>query len=247
MNILLTNDDGITAPGIAALYKELIKLGSVTVAAPTDGMSGAGHSITVFEPLECDEVKVEKTFTGYSVSGSPADCVKLAIMELCPEKPDLVVSGMNHGANVGINVYYSGTVGAAMEAAFYNIPAIAVSAAHEEKVNFAEAAKHARQTIEKLLPPVHQGVININIPRLSFGTPIGIKVVPQSTTGFEEHYKKKVNKKGKILYQLSGGGGLEKDSATDSLALFEGFITLTALGCDMTDYKNTERLHQIFL
>ncbi len=118
MHILLTNDDGIFAPGLAAIYKKLIKLGQVSVVAPAEAKSGASHSITL-EPLMCDKVDLTGKFEGYSVSGSPADCVKLGVKELATKPIDLVVSGMNYGANVGINVYYSGTVAAAMEAAFF--------------------------------------------------------------------------------------------------------------------------------
>ena len=245
MNILLTNDDGILAPGIAAAYKELVKLGDVTVVAPADRMSGAGHSITVYEPLVCEKLKIEDQFSGYSVSGSPADCVKLAIMELCPKKPDLVVSGINNGANVGINVYYSGTVAAAMEAAFYKIPAIALSAAHEEQMDFKNAAKHCVKVIDKLLPASFSGVLNINIPQLSRGEPKGIKVVPQSTMGFDEHFAKKQSDTGQTLYQLTGGSHRDKDLPSDTVALNEGFITVTALGFDMTDYNGMEKLHRI--
>lgn len=253
MNILLTNDDGIFAPGIAAAYKRLLKLGNVTVVAPADRMSGAGHSITVFEPLACEKVQVGNRFVGYSVSGSPADCVKLAIMELCPKRPDLVVSGINNGANVGINVYYSGTVAAAMEAVFYRIPAIALSCVHEEEMDFETAAKYAVDVVKKLpvkdlssaMGGLAAGVINVNIPKLSSGKPKGIKVVPQSTMGFEEYFIKKQGETGQTLYQLAGGDYLDTDVPSDTLALADGFITVTALGFDMTDYKNMEKLHQI--
>jgi 5'-nucleotidase len=245
MNILLTNDDGILAPGIAAAYKELCKLGDVTVVAPSDRMSGAGHSITVFEPLLCEKINVEGQFSGYSVSGSPADCVKLAVMEICPKKPDLVVSGINHGANVGINVYYSGTVAAAIEAAFFKIPSVALSAVREEQTDFASAAKHCVKVINKLLPAGIRGVTNINIPALSSGQPKGIKVVPQSTMGFDEHFVKEQNSKGQTLYQLSGGYHRDIDLPSDTLAISEGFITVTSLGFDMTDYNGMKILNKI--
>jgi len=245
MNILLTNDDGILAPGIAAAYKELTKLGDVTVVAPSDRMSGAGHSITVFEPLACEKVSIENQFTGFSVAGSPADCVKLAIMELCPKKPDLVVSGINNGANVGINVYYSGTVAAAMEAAFYRIPAIALSCVHEEEMDFSVAATYCLEVMKKMGTNDLSPVVNINIPKLSAGKPKGIVVVPQSTMGFEEYFVKNKNDTGQTLYQLAGGDHRDTNIPADTLALADGFITVTALGFDMTDYKNMEKLHQI--
>jgi 5'-nucleotidase len=245
MNILLTNDDGIFAAGITAAYKELVKLGNVTVVAPSDRMSGAGHSITVFEPLDCRKITVPGCFEGYSVAGSPADCVKLAVMELCPKKPDLVVSGINHGANVGVNVYYSGTVAAAMEAAFYRIPAIAMSYVHEEQMDFASAAKYAVEIVDKIKNLNLPAVININIPALAKGAPKGIKVVPQSTMGFDEHFIKTQASDGGAFYQLAGGDYKDVDVPSDTLAVVDGFITVTTLGFDMTDYKNMEKLHQI--
>ena len=142
MRILLTNDDGIFAEGLAAIYEELCAIGEVVVVAPADGQSGAGHSITFAEPLLCNKVDVDGRFTGYGVHGSPADCVKLGVRELLDEPVDLIVSGINLGANVGINVFYSGTVAAAMEGAFFRIPAVAMSLASEEKVDFKAAAKY---------------------------------------------------------------------------------------------------------
>jgi 5'-nucleotidase len=136
MNILLTNDDGIFAPGLAAIYKELIDIGSVTVIAPSDSRSGASHSITFSGPLVCNKVDINGQFIGFSVDGSPADCVKLAVMQLHPEPIDLLVAGINNGANAGINVYYSGTVAAAMEGAFLKIPAVAMSLYRQEHMDY---------------------------------------------------------------------------------------------------------------
>ncbi|MDD5134343.1 MAG: 5'/3'-nucleotidase SurE, partial [Phycisphaerae bacterium] len=150
-----------------------------------------------------------------------------------------------HGANVGINVYYSGTVAAAMEAAFYRIPAIALSYAHEEQMNFAAAAKYAVEVVDKAKHLHLPAVININIPALSEGEPKGIKIVPQSTLGFDEHFIKTQGAEDKTLYQLAGGDHRDIDVPSDTLALAEGFITITTLGFDMTDYKNMEKLHQI--
>lgn len=119
MQILLTNDDGIFAPGLAAIYKELASLGDCLVVAPSSSKSGASHSVTFHEPLVCNKVEIEGKFSGFSVDGSPADCVKLAYMQLCEKKPDLLVAGINAGANAGINVYYSGTVAAGWKPHFW--------------------------------------------------------------------------------------------------------------------------------
>src|SRR2546421_6110142 len=155
MRILLTNDDGIYAPGLRALRTELKKLGEVTVVAPATEQSATGHSITLLVPLMVQEVRDERDqFLGWAVEGKPADCVKLALQELLPEPPDLVVSGMNAGSNAGINVLYSGTVAAAAEAAFYRQVALAVSPGDTEAGprRFAEAAEPARRGSEAELP-----------------------------------------------------------------------------------------------
>ena len=154
MRILLTNDDGIYAPGLRALRHELLKLGTVTVVAPATEQSAAGHSVTLLNPLLVSEVFEDdgKTFLGWAVEGRPADCVKLALLELLPEKPDIIISGMNAGSNAGINVLYSGTVAAAIEGAFYHHTAIAVSLEYDKKIyDFQGAAKYARQVIEQII------------------------------------------------------------------------------------------------
>jgi len=245
MRILLTNDDGIFAPGLAAIYKHLVKLGKVTVVAPASSQSGAGHSITYREPLICNKVNINGLFSGYSVQGSPADCVKLALTELHPEPFGLVISGINNGANVGINVYYSGTVAAAMEAAFYRIPAIALSLDVDEKMDFDTAAHYCIPFIKKLMPLNNTEVININIPQLSKGKPKGIRVVPQSTQGFDEHYVHKEDKQGQKFFQLAGGPHRPEETHTDTISLAEGFITITALHFDMTNYEGNRRLDAI--
>jgi 5'-nucleotidase len=245
MHILLTNDDGIFAPGLAAMYDQLTKIGRVSVVAPAVSRSGASHSISL-EPLICQQVQLPGTFKGYSVQGSPADCVKLALMELVQtndDPVDMVVSGINHGANVGINIYYSGTVAAAMEAAFYRIPAIAVSAALEENMNIENAAEHAAGVINKILPLTKSDIININIPKLSLGEPKGIKVLQQATAGFHENYILRNNQHGQKMYQLTGGDHRDKhDTPTDTIALTEGYITVTALKFGMTNHKKNENL-----
>jgi 5'-nucleotidase len=242
MRILLTNDDGIFAPGLAALYRQLTSLGDVTVVAPTESWSGASHCITFHEPLACAKVEIDGLFTGFGVQGSPADCVKLAIMQLHNDPIDLVVSGINCGANVGINVYYSGTVAAAMEAAFLKIPSVALSVAAEDRMNFDEAATHGMAALRKLLPLRSGDVMNINIPLLSRGRPKGIRVVPQATSGFHEYYVPRQNGESELVFQLAGGRHREEKTPADTTALADGFITVTALRPDMTDHEKTAAL-----
>ncbi len=248
MQILLTNDDGIFAPGLAAMYKELVKIGDVTVVAPADSRSGASHSITVAQPLVCNKVDINGRFTGFSVQGSPADCVKLACMQLHNGPIDLLVAGINSGANAGINVYYSGTVAAAMEGAFLKIPAVAMSLAADEIMDFETAADYCTKVLKKLMPVNPGEVININIPQISRAKPKGIRVVPQSTGGFHEHYIHQKNEHGQTVFQLSGGDHRDeaaRDRPTDITSLVEGFITITALASDMTDHTKTRQLQQI--
>lgn len=246
MHILLTNDDGIFAPGLAAIYKELIKLGDVTVAAPSSSQSGASHSITFAEPLICNKVDIDGQFEGYSIEGSPADCVKLAVMELCDKPIDLLVAGINYGANVGINIYYSGTVAAAMEGAFLKIPSIALSATYEEPIHFNKSAEYCRDVIEKLLPLDAGHVVNVNIPRLSRGEPRGVRAAPQSVEAFKEKYIRQIDEEGKTVYQLAAAPHEPDGSRSDIISLMEGYISVTALSPGMTDYQKTEDLKKIW-
>jgi len=248
MKILLANDDGIFAPGLAAIYKQLVTIGDVTVVAPDTSRSGAGHSITYRHPLVATKVDINGLFTGYSVQGSPADCVKLACMQLHDGPIDLLVAGINNGANVGINVYYSGTIGAAMEGAFLGIPSVAMSLAVEApgvSGDFDKAAACCLDTLKKLMPVRNGCVININIPRLSKGPPKGVRVVPQSSTGFNESYVEKKDDNGRIVFQLIGDHHVVDGSPTDTTSLEDGYITITALTPDMTDHKRTRELEKI--
>ena len=246
MRILLTNDDGIFAPGLAALYKELVKLGSVTVVAPADSRSCSSHSITLNRPFVCNKIDINGCFSGFSVEGSPADCVKLACMQLCKDPIDLVVAGLNSGANIGINAYYSGTVAAAMEAAFLKIPAVAVSLAAEENMDFEAAAKYCAEILKKLMPIASGDVVNINIPCLSKGKPKGIRVVPQSTEGFDEYYVRLQNEQGQPAFQLAAGAHRHEESPADTTSLADGFITITAFAIGLTDHAKTSRLRKLF-
>ena len=242
MKILLTNDDGIFAPGLAAIYKELVKLGDVTVVAPNECWSGASHSITIHQPLVCNKVDINGLFSGYSVQGSPADCVKLACMQLCEEQIDLVVAGINSGANAGINVYYSGTVAAAMEGAFLRIPSVALSLAREENMDYETAANYCANILGRLMPVKAGEVMNVNIPLLSRGRPKGVRVVPQSTEGFHERFISQKNEQGQTVFMLAGGPHRFEDNDSDTTSLAEGYITITALSPGMTNHKKTSEL-----
>jgi 5'-nucleotidase len=243
MLILLTNDDGIQAPGIVAMHRELISLGDVIVVAPETAQSATGHGITLTAPLLTSRVTIENGFTGTAVDGRPADCVKLAINQLLPRQPDLVVSGINAGANVGINVVYSGTVAAAIEAAFLGVPAIATSLflRNEVPADFARAATLSREMIEKILAHglTAGQVASVNIPALTADeSPAGVRVVRQCTRPWIDTYERRTDPRGRDYFWNSsvfGLGGTDDD--TDIAALRDKYITLTPLQFDLTEHR----------
>ncbi len=247
MHILLTNDDGILAPGLTAMYRRLAELGMVTVVAPSDIRSGAGHSITL-KPFTCERMELMGHFTGYSVDGSPGDCVKLALHSLIDTTRfpvDLVVSGINHGSNLGVHVFYSGTVAAAVEGAFNGIPSIAVSASLDEPLDMEAVADCAMGVIRKLLPLASGPVINLNIPKLSRGTPKGIRVVPHATSGYRERFIPGKTETGQTTYQFSDDlpRDPEIDRDTDVRYISEGYITISALSIHRNDLRRNRQLH----
>lgn len=245
MHILLTNDDGILAPGLAALYRELRKLGEVSVAAPEAVQSAAAHAITINAPLTANRVHVHKEFHGWSVAGRPADCVKLAVDQLLNRQPDLVVSGINDGANVSINVLYSGTVAAAAEGALLGFPSIAVSLEWGEELDFERAARIAGGLIERAVAgPLGPGqLLNINIPNLTSGQPRGVKVVPQTVQRMGDYYERRDGPDGSAQYYLQGwfkepDGEIEGDLK----ALLSRYVVVTPLHFDLTDHTQLAKL-----
>jgi 5'-nucleotidase len=241
MRILLTNDDGVYAPGLQALRRELLKVGNVTVVAPAGEQSAVGHSITLLAPLIAQEVLDENQQPiGWAVDGRPADCVKLALLELLPEPPDLVVSGLNAGSNAGINVLYSGTVAAAIEAAFFQHTSIAVSLEYTKvrPLNFARAAELARRVIEQIIRrPFPKGTLfNVNIPSLEKGPVRGVRVVPQNVAPYIETFDRRVDPRGRT-YFWSDPDFTCPDPHPDSdvTALGESYITVTPLQFNLTD------------
>jgi len=235
--ILLTNDDGIYAPGLAAMERELRRLGDVSVVAPATEQSGVGHSITYLTPLTVKEVFFGDEHWGWAVEGSPADCVKIAIAEFCPRRPDLVVSGINGGLNAGINVLYSGTVAAAIEGAFYGITSVAVSLEFDEHAQFQKAARLARAVIQQVLDKKgHEPQLyNMNIPTAALsGTP-QVRVVPMDVSQYGEQYEKRTDPFGRVYYWLTGQPPPPGEAhETDLSAMAKGFVALTPLGYDMT-------------
>ncbi len=245
MKILLTNDDGFFAPGIAALHQELQQLGEVLRVAPATEQSGVGHSITFLTPLIAHRVFADETFAGWKVEGSPADCVKLGISELCEWKPDLVVSGINGGLNAGINVLYSGTVAGAIEGAFFGINSVAVSLEFDEQANFDAAAKIAVNVIANVLkqrstPP---RLYNLNIPTAATQSTTSLKIVPMGTNRYGEDYIKRSDPKGRNYYWATNDPPPQAtEHETDLSALADGNVTLTPLDYNMTSTSALQEL-----
>lgn len=248
MRILLTNDDGVYAPGLRALRKELQKLGDVTVVAPVGEQSAVGHSITLLTPLITQEVLDEdQKPMGYAVEGRPADCVKLALLELLKEPPDLVVSGLNAGSNAGINVLYSGTVAAAIEGSFFQITSIALSLQYTKPkpLDFPAAAHYARRVVEQILQyPLSRGsLFNVNIPSLDRGPIRGIRVARQNVAPYKEKYDRRIDPRGRTYFWTGPDFGCpEPHPDTDETALGEGFITVTPLHFNLTDVVTLEKM-----
>jgi 5'-nucleotidase len=251
MRILLTNDDGIYAPGLRALWKELQQIGDVTIVAPATEQSAVGHSITLLTPLIIQEVFDEqKRSIGYAVEGKPADCVKLALVELLEEPPDLLISGINAGSNAGVNVIYSGTVAAAIEGAFFNLVSMAVSLEYTKPVHldFPRAAKIGRDVIEKILKqkPSPGSLFNINIPGLEKGEPRGVRIVPQGLQRYREKYDRRTDPRGRIYFWITADVVCPPDAGpdTDVTGLAEQYVTVTPLKFDLTDTRRMQEMQE---
>jgi 5'-nucleotidase len=238
--ILLTNDDGIYAPGLAAMERQLRKLGDVYVVAPATEQSGVGHSITYLTPLIVKEVYVRNQRWGWAVEGSPADCVKLGISQFCPQRPDLVVSGINYGLNAGINVLYSGTVAAAIEGAFFGVTSVAVSMQFHPQPEFDKAAALARSVIQRILSQKGAApqLYNMNIPTAACkGTP-QVAVVPMDVAQYGERFEKRVDPFGRDYYWATGEPPPRPAGHdTDLSAVAKGQVTLTPLDYNMTRHE----------
>jgi 5'-nucleotidase len=239
---LLTNDDGIYAPGLAAMERELARLGDVCVVAPATEQSGVSHSITFLSPLICKEIFDDDRRRGWAVEGSPADSVKIGIFEFCPRRPDLVVSGINGGLNAGINVLYSGTVAAAIEGAFFGITSIAVSLEYDEHAHYDRAARIARQLIEQILRQKDEQpqLYNVNIPTAAIRRAAEVRVVPMGVARYGEHFIKRKDPKGRDYYWATDEPAPQPqpgEGETDLTALEKGHVTLTPLHYDMTRHE----------
>ncbi|WP_341658556.1 5'/3'-nucleotidase SurE [Blattabacterium cuenoti] len=240
--ILVTNDDGIVAPGIRALVHSMNLLGDVYVVAPNKPQSGIGHAITMNTILYCDSVKIDNgKQKEWECSGTPVDCVKLAISDILPRKPDICVSGINHGSNSSINIMYSGTVSAIIEASIEGIPSVGFSLLDFNwNADFEASKKYVCQIVKKILyNPIPEKIItlNVNIPKLKKEQIKGIKICRQADSKWKESFDKRHNPKGKTYYWLVGEFlNLDEKVDTDEWALKNGYISIVPIQFDLTNY-----------
>ncbi len=245
LSILLTNDDGIYAPGIQSLKEALKGLGAITVVAPLVEKSAVGHAITLSDPLRVQEITRDGEFFGYAVNGTPADCVKLGVRCLMQKEPDLVVSGINQGPNTATNIIYSGTVSAAAEGVIMGIPAMAVSLASFTSTNFTAAANIARTLSKKILNGgLPQGtLLNVNVPAVAEREIAGVRVTRQGKGRYEEAFDKRIDPNNRVYYWLTGKRLMvDKEDDVDDLAVMKNYISVTPIHYDLTDYKFLEEL-----
>ena len=241
MKILLTNDDGIYAEGIKMLYLALSDLGEITVVAPDTERSAVGHAITLSDPLRVKNVNRGGKFFGYAITGTPADCVKIAIRAILKDRPDIVVSGINLGPNVGYSVLYSGTVSGATEGAILGIPSIAISLGTFENPDYRYAAEFAKKMVRLVVENkgLPQGtLLNINIPAVAQDQIKGVRIVKQSKRAIEERFDKREDPRKRTYYWLTGEV-IESDGQDDAdiETLRQNYISITPIHCDMTNYE----------
>lgn len=248
MRILLTNDDGYSAPGILALFHTLRRDHEVTLVAPDREKSAVGHGITLNRPLRIAPVDpADKKNSRYAVNGTPADCIKLGLSELFDSPPDLVLSGINPGSNTGININYSGTVGAAREACLNGISSLAVSIRIGEVMDFDGMAGFIKHFISRgphlTLPP--GTFLNINAPGMPMDRIQGIRITRQAQGNLSESFEKKTDPTGRFYYWYGRGGPTDDDPETDDHAVSRGCISITPIQCDLTNHDALAALREI--
>jgi 5'-nucleotidase len=238
LNILITNDDGIHAPGLFQVKQSLAGVGDVLVVAPDTERSAVGHAITVSDPLRVYAVEKENRFFGYAVNGTPADCVKLGVKCLMDRKTDLVVSGINLGPNTGTNIIYSGTVSAAAEAVIMGIPGLALSIASFNKHEYEFASLLAAELVRKIFANgLRPGtLLNVNIPAVKPGEIKGIVITRQGQARYEEFFDKRVDPTNRVYYWLAGKRlDLDKDQDLDDVVVQQNKVSITPIRYELTD------------
>ena len=245
--ILVTNDDGINAPGIRTLISVVKNIGDVIVVAPDSPQSGMGHAITINSTLHSSRITPKNSeIIEYSCSGTPADCVKLAINELMPRKPDLCVSGINHGSNSSINVIYSGTMSAAVEGAIGGIPSIGFSLLdYSHEADFRASKIVIKKIVKKVLKEgLQKGTcLNVNIPKCSYSEINGYKICRQANARWLEDFRKRKDSTGKTYYSLSGNfQNFDDCKDTDEWALANRYVSIVPVQYDITSFDSIPEL-----
>lgn len=244
--ILITNDDGVTAPGIRNLVEAVKDLGKIVVVAPDKPQSGMGHAITIGFPLRLQKVHFMDDVETWQCSGTPVDCVKLAVDKILHRKPDLCLSGINHGANHSINVIYSGTMSAAIEASIESIPSVGFSLLnYSMEADFTGAKKYARLIVEQLLKRKQDKhlCLNVNFPSIDESLIKGVKVCRQAYAKYVEDFNERKDPSGKNYYWLTGEfKNFDKGKDTDVWALEHNFVSVVPVQFDLTDYKLKKEL-----
>lgn len=238
--ILITNDDGVTAPGIMNLVEAVKDLGKIVVVAPDKPQSGMGHAITIGQPLRLHKVHMFGDIEAYACTGTPVDCVKLAVDKVLHRKPDLCLSGINHGANHSINVIYSGTMSAAVEAAIESIPSAGFSLLdYNIEADFTGARKYARMVVEKMLSTNlgKNTVLNVNIPSVPVELLRGMMISRQANAKYEEDFIERTDPHGRQYYWLTGEFvNFDKGKDTDVWALAHNYVSVVPVQFDLTNY-----------
>ena len=246
--ILVTNDDGITAPGIKALVEAVKELGKVVVVAPDKPQSGMGHAITIGQPLRLHSSTEFGDVEAYECSGTPVDCVKLAVDKILHRKPDICLSGVNHGANHSINVIYSGTMSAALEAAIESIPSIGFSLLdYSVEADFTGAQHYAKILVEQILkkPFDKHLCLNVNVPAVPLSLLKGLKVCRQAYAKYEEEFSERVDPRGRNYYWLTGEFvNFDKGRDTDVWALNNNYVSVVPVQFDLTHYQLKSKLEK---
>lgn len=242
MRLLLTNDDGINAPGLHAMARELQKYHDIIIVAPDNQRSASGHSITIARPVIAKEVKLPGIMgSAYSLDGTPADCTRVGIDKLASNKIDMVISGINRGLNLGTDVVYSGTVSAAVEAAIYNIPSIAVSIdiRDNEEPDYEMAARYGARVLEKALKNNMESdvVLNVNVPNIPEADIQGIKVCKIGTRLYDNSYMETITPENHIIIEIKGHVMDKDNDDADTYYLKKGYVTVTPLHYDLTNFK----------
>ena len=243
--IFITNDDGVYSKGIFALQQAIAKLGKTVVVAPETEKSAVGHAITLSDPIRIREIKRENGFSGFAVDGTPADCVKLGVKALLSKSPDVIVSGINRGANVGMSILYSGTVSAATEGVILGIPSMAVSLDEWVDPDYTYAAKIAKlfttHVLDYGLP--EGAALNINVPGVPEKEIKGIRLTKQGKSFYEEEFERRIDPKQRTYYWMAGKlAGLGDNPTLDDMAIRENYVSVTPLRYNLTDEQSVNHL-----